>query len=55
MAVDEDINPDTLIKVRIPVTTVPTVTGGDFFLDFTDIHYQSTGIGTKNKDAPFWT
>jgi hypothetical protein len=25
------------------------------FLHYVDIHYQSTGIGTKQKSPPFWT
>lgn len=49
------IEVDGLIKVRLMLTTVPTVTGGSWFLDTADIHYQSTSIGTKNRAAPFYT
>jgi hypothetical protein len=52
------IEPDGLILVGLTATTIPTITGGStnkpcFFT--CDIHYQSTGIGTKNKSPDFYT
>jgi hypothetical protein len=36
------------------VTGIPTVTAGDFFIEYIDIHYQSSNIGTKNKASNFY-
>lgn len=52
------IEVDGLILVGVIFTTIPTITGGtpnEPFLFRTDIHYQSTNIGTKAKAAPFYT
>lgn len=48
------IEVDGLIKIRLKLTTIPTVTAGSWFLDTADIHMQSTGIGTKNSASPFY-
>ena len=54
--IDTDIlEPDGLLKISLTPTTIPTVTGGSLFIDFVDIHYQSTGIGTKQKAPDFYT
>lgn len=56
---DSDIiEVDGLILVHFNATTIPTITGGAtnepaFFT--LDIHYQSTGVGTKQKSPDFWT
>lgn len=48
---------DGIILVHFDVAVIPTITGGTpnrpFLLTF-DIHYQSTGIGTKNKSPGFY-
>jgi len=51
------IEPDGLIKIHFDVTTIPTITGGSTkpFIDYVDIHIQSTGIGTKQKAPSFYT
>jgi len=46
---------DGLILITCQVTSLPTVTGGNVFIHMGDIHYQSTGIGTKNKAPNFYT
>ena len=57
--IDSDIiEVDGLILVHFNATTIPTITGGTtnepaFFT--LDIHYQSTGVGTKGKAPDFWT
>jgi len=57
--IDSDIiEVDGLILVHFNATTIPTITGGTtnepaFFT--LDIHYQSTGVGTKQKAPDFWT
>lgn len=48
-----DVETDGLIIGQIKLTTAPTVTGGSVFLHYVDIHYQSTGIPTKNKAPNF--
>ena len=56
---DSDIiEPDALIIIHMNTDTIPTITGGTtnepaFFT--IDLHYQSTGIGTKQKSPDFWT
>jgi hypothetical protein len=53
----DDIEVDGLILITAVVTAIPTITGGTtnkpaFFT--ADIHYQSTGVGTKNKAPNFY-
>jgi hypothetical protein len=45
---------DGLIKVSVIVTTKPTITGGDLFIDYIDCHYQSTNLGTAGKAPNFY-
>ena len=48
------MEPDTLILVRCYLAA-NTMDGGALpFLSFCDLHYQSTGIGTKNKAPNFY-
>lgn len=52
------IEVDGVIGVNFTMTTIPTITGGspnEPFVFFIDIHYQSTGIGTKQKAPNFYT
>jgi hypothetical protein len=52
------IEPDGLLLVHFDVTTIPTITGGspnEPAVLTLDLHYQSTGIGTKQKSPDFWT
>jgi len=49
---------DGVILVNLTQTTIPTITGGspnEPFIHYVDLHYQSTGLGTKQKAPPFWT
>jgi hypothetical protein len=51
-----NIEVDGLILVHYDVGTIPTITGGSaepFILTF-DLHYQSTGVPTKNKAPNFY-
>lgn len=50
-----DFEPDGLILINVQLTTLPTITGGDLFVHHCDLHYQSTGIGTKQKAPNFYT
>ena len=47
-----DINVDGLIIIGFVITTLSVT--GDLFIFTGDIHYQSTGVGTKNNASPFW-
>ena len=53
-----EIEVDGLIEMHYDVVTIPTITGGTgnepYFFTL-DIHYQSTGIGTKSKDPDYYT
>lgn len=49
-----NMEPDGIVMVRMKVTTLPTITGGDLFVFLSDIHYQSTNVGTKSKSPVFW-
>lgn len=54
----DDLEVDALLLVNMKVTTIPTITGGvsnDPFIHHVDIHYQSTGVGTKNKASNFYS
>jgi hypothetical protein len=55
----DNLEVDALLLIGFRVTTKPTVTGGvvtnDPFIHHIDIHYQSTGIGTKAKAPSFYT
>lgn len=46
---------DGMILAMIKVTSLPTITGGSLFIHTVDIHYQSTGISTKQKAPNFYT
>ena len=54
-----DIEVDGVILVRCFLSenniTVASGQLPDPFLHFCDMHYQSTGVGTKNKSPDFWT
>jgi hypothetical protein len=47
--------PDGVLMVSVTLTSLPTITAGDLFIPFIDLHYQGTEIGTKQKSPPFWT
>lgn len=53
------LEPDTLILVRayLSANNITVSSGGvpEPFLHFVDIHYQSTGVGTKAKAPNFYT
>lgn len=54
----DDIEPDGIILLQIDTSTIPTITGGtvaEVFLFTADVHYQSTGLPTKNKAPDFYT
>lgn len=51
------IEVDGLILVTYVVNTIPSISGGDSttpFIMSIDIHYQSTGVATKNKAPSFY-
>ncbi|MCK4635847.1 MAG: hypothetical protein KAT32_03210 [Candidatus Moranbacteria bacterium] len=52
------MEPDGLLMVSLKTTTIPTITGSATsnlpYIFTVDIHYQSTGIGTKNKVPDFY-
>jgi len=51
------IEPDGVIGMSVIVTTIPTITGGspnEPFVFHVDLHYQSTNIGTKDKDPGYY-
>jgi hypothetical protein len=52
----DTIEVDGLILVNFTLTTIPTITGGspnEPFILTIDLHYQSTDIGTPNRNYPF--
>jgi hypothetical protein len=51
------IEVDGLILGCLTLTAIPTITGGvvnEPFVHHIDLHYQSTGIGTKQKAPDFY-
>jgi len=51
----DDIEVDGIILARIYLNANTMDSATDPFLHFCDIHYQSTGIGTKDKSPDFYT
>ena len=51
----EDLEVDGLILCRLEMTGNSINDGAIPFLHQVDIHYQSTGLPTKNKAPDFWT
>jgi len=53
------LEPDAVGMARVYLDSNDiTVSGGGIpepYIHFVDLHYQSTGVGTKNKDPDFWT
>jgi len=55
------LEPDGELCISAVITTIPTITGAPGgsvnapFIDYVDVHYQSTGLHTKNKNQPFYT
>jgi hypothetical protein len=52
------LEPDGLVMVALIASTIPTITGGSPnrpFIFTADLHYQSTGIATKNKIPNFYS
>lgn len=50
------IETDGILLANWVQTAIPTITGTivEPFIHFVDLHYQSTGIGTKNKSPAFY-
>jgi hypothetical protein len=51
------IQTDGILILHYDVDTIPTITGGsgEPFILTLDIHYQSTNLGTPNKDPDFYS
>jgi len=54
LLVTQDLEPDSLILVRFALTANTIDAATDPFLFFCDIHYQSTGIATRQKAPNFY-
>lgn len=55
MAATSEIEVDGIIMLTLKLTTLPTIGGGGkLFIHTADIHYQSSNIGTKNKQSDFY-
>lgn len=53
-----DMEVDGIWLIALNVTGIPTITGGtpnQPFIFSVDLHYQSTGVPTKDKNAPFYS
>lgn len=50
-----NLEPDGMILIAVKLTALPTITGGNLFIHMLDLHYQSTGVGTKQKAPNFYT
>ena len=54
----DNIEVDGVIRLHYEVTAIPTIGGGSTnepYIEYVDIHYESTNVGTKNKVADFYT
>lgn len=54
LLVTEDLEPDGVILARLELTGNTMDGGAKPFLHFVDIHYQSTGLATKNRAPSFY-
>lgn len=45
---------DGIINLSLVLTSLPTITGGDLFIDTVDLHYQTISVGTKQKAPSFY-
>lgn len=48
------IEVDGLFVTTMQVLNDANITGGNLFIFTADVHYQSTGVGTKNSAFPFY-
>jgi len=55
LLVTEDLEPDGIILARVEMTANTMTGGAQPFIHQIDIHYQSTGLATKNNTPDFWT
>jgi hypothetical protein len=51
----ENLEPDGMLLARLEMTGNTMDGGALVFLHQVDLHYQSTGMATKNKVPDFWT
>lgn len=49
------IETDGVIEVRLKLASNTLTNTPKLFMNFCDIHYQSTGLPTKNRNYNFWT
>jgi len=49
----DNLEADGLLKISSILSAKPTITGGSLFVEYIDIHYQSSNVGTKNKAPNF--
>lgn len=54
----DNIEVDGLVALRYSIDTIPSITGSDVsnlpYIFEIDLHMQSTGVGTKNKDPNYY-
>lgn len=55
LSATSEIEVDGFIEGTLKIASMPTIGGGGkLFIHTSDIHYQSTNIGTKQNAAPFY-
>lgn len=55
LSATSEIEVDGFIEGTLKIASLPTIGGGGkLFIHTSDIHYQSTNIGTKQNAAPFY-
>jgi hypothetical protein len=56
VAATSEVEVDGFVEGTLKIITLPTIGGGGkLFIHTSDIHYQSTNIGTKNNAADFYS
>lgn len=48
------IEPDGVVLITLKINTLPTITAGNLFVHYVDLHYQSNNLATKNKAPSFY-
>ena len=57
LADSAQLEPDGVVLMNCTLTSLPTITGGTtpkVFIHYIDLHYQTTGINTKNRAPGFY-
>ncbi len=53
--ITEDLETDGVIELRLRLLSNTLTNTPKIFMNYCDVHYQTTGVPTKNRNYNFWT